>query len=111
MEVINLGLMQREGRVTFIHRKDGEDARDWFNLDSLDYASGYVEVKIPEETLCMTTSFFDAMFGPSIQALGRDGFEGQYRFVGRVSVVEMVKRDSYMHYEHMERIRARNVQD
>ena len=61
-------------------RQKGAAARDQFELDNLDGGDEQVLVKIPESVISLNSSFFLGMFGKSIKALGREGFQKKYVF-------------------------------
>ena len=69
------------GRV-FAGRDRGRRARGRAKLDQHDREGRRVEVHVPEDTFSVTSSFFLAMFAPSIQALGNHLFRDRYRFTG-----------------------------
>ena len=69
------------GRV-FAGRDRGRRARNRAGLDRYDDEQRRVEVHVPDDTFSVTSSFFLAMFGPSIQDLGKQLFRDRYTFTG-----------------------------
>ena len=61
----------------------GREARQVARLDELDRMDVTVEVYVPLDVYSVNSSFFLAMFGPSIRALGEESFRERYRFTGR----------------------------
>lgn len=70
-----------DGRV-FSGRDRGRRARRKAELDKLDRAGRHVEVHIPDDVFSVTSSFFLAMFGPSIRYHGKIRFRELYSFTG-----------------------------
>lgn len=80
---IYLGDYQLAGSErVFAGRDRGERARWEAWLDQWDRDGWHVVVDIPADTFAVTSSFFLAMFGPSIKLLGGEGFTNKYTFVG-----------------------------
>ena len=69
------------GRV-FAGRDRGRRARKRAKLDEHDGQGRQVEVHVPEDTFSVTSSFFLAMFGPSIRRHGKERFRKLYSFTG-----------------------------
>ncbi|AIF48203.1 hypothetical protein [Dyella japonica] len=69
------------GMPVFTGRDRGQKARHDLKLDSL-AAGEVVQVRIPEETYAVTSSYFLGLFGPSVRELGGEGFEKQFQFSG-----------------------------
>lgn len=62
-------------------RDRGERLRVELDLDKLDQVAEPIDVRIPESTYTMSSSFFLGMFGPSIIKLGsKDAFYEHYKF-------------------------------
>lgn len=70
-----------EGRV-FAGRDRGRRARKKARLQEHDEAGHRVEVHIPEDVFSVTSSFFLAMFGPSIRFHKEEQFRELYSFTG-----------------------------
>lgn len=76
--IIDFGKM---GGPVFVGRAPGEVARREFRLDSEDSKPEPVSVRIPASVFSINSSYFLALFGPSIRALGsRDAFLAKYVF-------------------------------
>jgi hypothetical protein len=58
----------------------GNEARSFFNLDSLDTEETEVTVVAPDELDTITPSFVQGMFGRSVQRLGKEQFFVKYKF-------------------------------
>ena len=69
------------GRV-FAGRRRGRQCRERANLDEADATQKRVVVHIPKKTYSVNSSFFLAMFGPSIRHLGPEMFLKLYTFTG-----------------------------
>jgi hypothetical protein len=64
-----------------VGRDQGEQCRRQFGLAAQDVIFDQVEVRIPESTYSMSSSFFLGMFGPSIKAAGTvENFFSKYQF-------------------------------
>ena len=79
---IDLRQYRSGGSRVFAGRQRGEEVRSKAGLGRLDLADVRVSVVIPDDTFSLTSFFFLGMFGPSIRALGRDGFRAKYCFSG-----------------------------
>lgn len=70
-----------EGPV-YTGRDRGQRLRQALELDYLDAAPLPIEVRIPEGTYSISSSFFLGMFGPSVVHMGSmKAFYEKYRFV------------------------------
>jgi len=83
MALVDLGRYQEKAVRVFAGRGRGAAAREAANLDEFDKTTEQVEVRVPEETFAMNSSFFLAMFGQSIRTIGPEGFRQKYRFTGK----------------------------
>ncbi len=83
MAVIDLARFRSPEVRVFAGRERGEAVRQEARLDDLDSSGEMVEVKIPEDVFSVNSSFFLAMFGPSIRTLGAQEFRRRYQFSGR----------------------------
>jgi hypothetical protein len=83
MAKVDLGNYQDKDVRVFAGRDRGANARRATKLDEYDTTDETVEVRIPPETFAMNSSYFLAMFGQSIRALGAEGFKKKYRFTGK----------------------------
>jgi hypothetical protein len=93
--MIDLEELTGEGRVQNLSgRLRGLAAREKFDIDSLDQAHGSVEVRIPDYVYSLTPSFFQGLFGESVQALGNDKltFLSHFRFVAPPIVLQQIER-------------------
>ena len=69
-----------EGPV-YTGRSRGERLRTEMDLDKLDAAGATVDVRIPNETYTMSSSFFLGLFGPSVVKAGsKKAFFERYHF-------------------------------
>lgn len=64
----------------FTSFKHGERIRDSLNFDFLE-SNSYNTIIIPPKTYSITPSFFEGLFGESIEKLGRDKFMEKFKFV------------------------------
>lgn len=70
-----------EGPV-YIGRRRGESLRSELDLDSVDNSDCIVEVRIPEGTYTISSSFFLGLFGPSVMKAGsKSVFYSRYHFI------------------------------
>lgn len=93
--VINLEQLTGEGRVQNLSgRLRGLAARELFRVDELDGATDVVEVRVPEYVYSVTPSFFQGLFGGSVQALGSDAqaFRQHFRFIAPAIVLQQLER-------------------
>jgi hypothetical protein len=83
-----------EGPV-YTGRLRGEQLRDELELDRLDEAADTVDVRIPESTYTISSSFFLGLFGPSVVKAGSpEAFYSHYRFQSPAFLKEVM--DSYV---------------
>jgi hypothetical protein len=83
-----------EGPV-YTGRLRGELLRDALELDRLDAAPQTVEVRIPETTYTISSSFFLGLFGPSVVKAGSpEAFYRHYHFQSPSFLKEVM--DSYV---------------
>lgn len=69
------------GGPLYSGRSRGEAARKSLNLDQKDKEEIFIEVKIPESTYSITSSFFLGIFGKSIRSCGDvDKFFSKFSF-------------------------------
>lgn len=69
-----------EGPV-YTGRDRGERLRYELHLDQLDVADDVVEVRIPDTTYTISSSFFLGLFGPSVVKAGsKEAFYRRYHF-------------------------------
>lgn len=89
---IDLAKLTDNGRVTNLSGKErGVAARRELGVDSMDTASGHVEVIVPEYLDAISPSYFQGLFSESIQRLnGRENFLDKYRFVGNRDIMRWV---------------------
>ncbi|TCK96229.1 DUF4325 domain-containing protein [Paraburkholderia sp. BL9I2N2] len=77
--VIDFGTL--EGPV-FTGRPRGEQLRDKLGVDALDESNEVVEVKIPDSTYSISSSFVLGLFGKSVVKAGsREAFYRKYHFM------------------------------
>lgn len=63
-------------------RVRGERSRKKANLEELDEASSFVELRVPNDLLTITSSFFLGMFDKSIIKYGsKEEFKKHYKFL------------------------------
>lgn len=78
--VVDFDAFTQTGARVFAGHAWGEEARKCARLDTFDQEPGLtVTVQLPVDLLAISPSFFRAMFGASIQTLGR-GFYEKYHF-------------------------------
>jgi hypothetical protein len=80
---IDLAAVGIQGTTIFVGYQNGANARERAGLDLLDHGAGQVVIRIPPDSLTMTSSFFMGMFERSIGVLGPEGFARRYRFEPR----------------------------
>ena len=85
--VIDFGKL---GMPVFTGRDRGQNARKDLKLDMVPHGE-IVEVRIPDETYAVTSSFFLGLFGPSVRELGGEGFAKQFRFTGPEFVLNKIE--------------------
>lgn len=70
-----------EGPV-YVGRSRGERLRSELNLDNADISDDIVEVRIPDGTYTISSSFFLGLFGPSVVKAGsKSAFYSRYHFI------------------------------
>lgn len=84
MEIIDL---YTDDSKTLWSKYVGAHFRDKYELDEKDKLTS-VLIRIPDDTVAITTPFFEGMFQPSIQKLGKDKFKQVYKFKSNESVLE-----------------------
>ena len=83
-----------EGPV-YTGRDRGERLRSDLHLDQLDVSADVVEVRIPDTTYTISSSFFLGLFGPSvIKAGSKEAFYRRYHFQSPSFLREVM--DSYV---------------
>lgn len=83
-----------EGPV-YTGRDRGERLRDDLHLDQLDSSAEVIEVRIPETTYTISSSFFLGLFGPSVVKAGsKEAFYRRYHFQSPSFLKEVM--DSYV---------------
>lgn len=81
--LVDLGQWQSRDVRVFAGRERGSEVRQAANLEELDQSDEEVEVRIPDNTFAVNSSFFLGMFGDSIRRLGEAVFRTHYRFTGK----------------------------
>ena len=82
-----------EGPV-YTGRQRGELLRQALQLDRLDKAPETVDVRIPDSTYTISTSFFLGLFGPSVVKAGSpEAFYRHYRFQSLAFLKEVMDSD------------------
>jgi hypothetical protein len=89
---IDLSAYRTPGVRVFAGRERGREVRLAAELDRLDQLPDVVEIVVPEDVFSVNSSFFLAMFGPSIRTLGEAGFRRKFTFSGKS--VDRVLNDS-----------------
>jgi len=79
---VDLGNYRSPGGRVFAGRDRGRRARKRAKLEEHDRVSRPVEVHVPVDTFSVTSSFFLAMFGPSIRYHKEARFRELYSFTG-----------------------------
>ena len=83
------------GGPVYIGRARGRKARDVLGLEKLDKDSDLIDVKIPDDTYALNSSYFLGLFGPSIRFAGSASeFKKKYRFYGPDHLMETI--DDYV---------------
>lgn len=80
---INLGEFRTEGVGLLSGNPRGQRVRRRLELDEVDQRGEQVTVEVPDDVFAVTSSFFQGLFGPSIKALGEEGFKERYLFTGK----------------------------
>ena len=78
----SISLYYKYAERIFSGKDRGKELRTEFKLDDEDYEESSVEINVPKSSFGMTSSFFGAMFGPSVRKLGEHKFRAKYLFVG-----------------------------
>lgn len=81
--IVDLANYQEANVRVFAGRDRGKEVRERAKLDELDKGAEEVEVRVPMNTFAVNSSFFLAMFGPSVRSLGDEAFRKKYRFTGK----------------------------
>lgn len=72
-----------EASQVYAGKERGSAIREAAKLDVLDdLQDTIVDVHIPKDVFTVTSSFFRALFGPSIERFGAEGFRRRYQFHG-----------------------------
>ena len=79
---VDLGNYRSPAGRVFAGRDRGRRARKRAKLEEHDRAGRAVEVHVPVDTFSVTSSFFLAMFGPSIRFHKEERFRELYSFTG-----------------------------
>jgi hypothetical protein len=80
------------GVRAYVGRPNGENAREYFHIDEFDNSSGeLIEVKFPETTKTISSSFFLGMFGKSIiSAGGKEAFNKRFKFFAKEHIKNQI---------------------
>ena len=91
-KIITIDFANIEGPV-YTGRDRGERLRSDLHLDQLDAAGDIIEVRIPEETYTISSSFFLGLFGPSVVNAGsKERFYMRYRFHSPSFLTDIIDR-------------------
>jgi hypothetical protein len=83
------------GVKAYVGRPNGEKARKHFDVESFDgdMTCDILEVKFPETTKTVSSSFFLGMFGQSIiKAGGREAFEKRFTFIAKEHIKNQINK-------------------
>jgi hypothetical protein len=80
------------GGPVYAGRPRGELARKHLGLDQMDESPAHIEVRIPETTYSLNSSFFLGLFGPSVVRFKtRNRFLEKYHFTAPDFVMQEVE--------------------
>jgi hypothetical protein len=82
MERIVINISDFSSEAFFVDEECGKRARVYFQLDEIDKGTQSVVVRFPDNTSCLTASFFLGMFAKSVHASG-----DSVRFLRRFTIV------------------------
>ncbi|MEH3103700.1 MAG: hypothetical protein PGN12_07315 [Sphingomonas phyllosphaerae] len=94
MPTIDLEALTGEGRVQNLSgRLRGLAARELFQVDALDHEDAPVEVRVPDYVYSLTPSFFQGLFGRSVQTFGQSeaSFRRHFHFVAPAIVLQQIE--------------------
>lgn len=94
-EMIDLEELTGDGRVQNLSgRLRGLAAREKFHIDDLDRTENVVEVRVPDYVYSLTPSFFQGLFGDSVNTLGNSEqtFRSHFRFVAPAIILQQIER-------------------
>lgn len=95
MKTIDLTELTGGGKVQNLSgRLRGLAAREMYHLDAFDLDGAPVRVIVPDYVYSLTPSFFQGLFGKSVQASGSnsDKFFQHFEFVAPPSVLQQIER-------------------
>jgi hypothetical protein len=80
------------GVRAYVGRPNGEKAREYFHIDEFDKSSGeFIEVKFPDTTKTISSSFFLGMFGKSIiSSGGKEAFNKRFKFFAKEHIINQI---------------------
>jgi|SRR5690554_4431905 len=56
----------------FVGRPNGENAREFFHLDDVDYRSESLRLLVPEDLIAINSSFFLGLFGNDVKRIASE---------------------------------------
>ncbi len=80
-ENIRMNKYRNEGSRIYSGRPLGESVRAELGLNEKDRDSAIYTFYFPEDTMSINSSYFGGLFEESVICLGREGFEGKYKFL------------------------------
>lgn len=84
LRLLDLAKYQSEGAKIFAGRDRGAFVRSASGIAEFEKShDDELEVRVPEETYAVTSSFFLALFGATIRTLGEEEFRRRVKFTGR----------------------------
>ena len=82
------------GVLAYVGRPNGEKAREFFHIDDFDNSTvSTMEVKFPEKTKTLSSSFFLGMFGKSIiNSGGKTAFYKRFKFLAKEHIMNQIEK-------------------
>jgi len=79
------------GGPVYVGRPNGEMARRKLDIDNLDRGAETVDVRVPDDTYAINSSYFLGLFGPSVVHFGsEEAFLKHYIFHARPGLMERI---------------------
>jgi len=92
MKTLDLALFHAPGSVVLTGRSKGVVLRGALHVGDFDVSDDTAVVVVPEFITALHLDFFRGVFGPSVQALGREAFLAKYLFECSPAVLDDIGR-------------------
>lgn len=83
IRILDLADYQSDGAKIFAGRPRGSAVRNAAQIASFSDSKDDLEVRVPDGTYAVTSSFFLSLFGQTIRDLGAEEFRRRVRFTGK----------------------------